>query len=295
VLFETPPPKPTLRERLDPWRPTLRYCMQTEVHVYAFSMAANILLSFFPFLIVMVSLCRYALEWQLAEQAVYLALRDYFPDPLGAFLQRNLRFTVDSRGPFQVVSVLLLLFTANGIFEPLEVALNRAWGIATNRSYFRNQLVSLGLILASGGLALTSTVFTAFNQQLWQQLFGKPEVTGAAAATFVGLAFFKMAAVPLSILMLFLVYWLLPNGKVPALRILPAAAVVGVALEALKYVNLLSWPWLRAKLEREYGPFVYSVTIVLWGFLASMVVLAGAEWAARSGGRDSLQSTGASR
>ena len=25
--------------------------------------------------------------------------------------------------------MLLLLFTANGIFEPLEVALNRVWGI----------------------------------------------------------------------------------------------------------------------------------------------------------------------
>ena len=26
--------------------------------------------------------------------------------------------------------MLLLLFTANGIFEPLEVALNRAWGVS---------------------------------------------------------------------------------------------------------------------------------------------------------------------
>ena len=32
---------------------TFRYWMQTEVHVYAFSVAANVLLSFFPFLIVM--------------------------------------------------------------------------------------------------------------------------------------------------------------------------------------------------------------------------------------------------
>ena len=31
----------------------------------------------------------------------------------------------------------------------------------------------------------------------------------------------------------------------------------------------------------EYGPFVYSVTIILWGFFASLIMLAGAEWAAR--------------
>jgi hypothetical protein len=32
------------------------------------------------------------------------------------------------------------------------------------------------------------------------------------------------------------------------------------------------------KLAMEYGPFVYTVTIILWGFVASMVILAGAEW-----------------
>ena len=37
---------------------TFRYWMQTEVHVYAFSIAANVLLSFFPFLIVSVTLSR---------------------------------------------------------------------------------------------------------------------------------------------------------------------------------------------------------------------------------------------
>ena len=36
-------------------RPTFRYWMKTEVHVYAFSIAANVLLSFYPFLIVSVA------------------------------------------------------------------------------------------------------------------------------------------------------------------------------------------------------------------------------------------------
>jgi len=74
---------------------------------------------------------------------------------------------------------------------------------------------------------------------------------------------------------------------VPALKIVPAAILVGLILEVLKYVNVLTWPWLRAKLQREYGPFVYSVSIVLWSFLAAMVVLAGAEWSpARRAGSD---------
>ena len=36
------------------------------------------------------------------------------------------------------------------------MALNRVWGIACNRSFLRNQLVSFGLIFACGGLAFLS-------------------------------------------------------------------------------------------------------------------------------------------
>ncbi|MEP7362454.1 MAG: YihY/virulence factor BrkB family protein [Acidobacteriota bacterium] len=293
MLFSTLSFRTGLFPGLPAWRRTLRYLMETEVHVYAFSMAANILLCFFPFFIVMVSICRYLLHWQAAEQAIYIALGDYFPDDrFGEFIIRNLKVVIAQRGPFQLVSVLLLLFTANGIFEPLEVALNRAWGITKNRSYLRNQLVSLGLILACGGLALLSTVLTAVNQELLVKLGIASESTA-----FVGAMMFKLAAVPISIVMLFSIYWLLPNAKIPVAPLLPVSLLVGAALEVLKNINLWTWPWLRAKLNHEYGPFMYSVTIILWGFLASMVVLAGAEWAARSreeaAEREGLQTVGA--
>jgi YihY family inner membrane protein len=260
-------------------RPTLAYWMETEVHVYGFSIAANVLLSFFPFLIVIFSLCRYVLGWHTGVDAIDLVLNDYFPGQLGEregfldFIRRNLLATAGSRRTLQLVSLLLLLFTANGIFEPLEVALNRVWGITRNRSYLRNQVVSLGLILACGTLALASAVLTGMNVKL---LGGSTWL-----ARFLTMALFKTAAVPTTMLMLFLVYWLLPNAKIAARRVLPAAVAVGVLLEALKYINLLTWPLWRDKLKAEYGPFVYSVTIILWSFLGAMLVLAGAEWAAR--------------
>ena len=64
--------------------------MQTEVHVYAFSVAANVLLSFFPFLIVIISVSRLLFNEQATVNAIDLALRDFFPDALGKFLQHNL-------------------------------------------------------------------------------------------------------------------------------------------------------------------------------------------------------------
>jgi membrane protein len=252
--------------------------MQTEVHVFAFAVSAGLLLSFFPFLTVMLSICRYVLKWRAGVSAVYFALNDYFPDTMGQFIRRNFEVTVASRGPVQVVSLILLFFTASGIFEPLEVALNRVWNCPRNRNYFKNQLISLGLIFACGALMLVSTTLTALNTGF---LSGTSLPKTAPLANFLGLLLFKAAAIPLSMLMLFLIYWLLPNCKIKPARIVPAAIVVGLLLELLKYVNLWTWPYLRAKLQSEYGPFYYTVTFILWGFLAALVVLAGAEWSAR--------------
>jgi membrane protein len=256
---------------VEPWRPIARYCMQTEAHVFALAVAASVLLSFYPFLIVMLSFCRNVLHSQAALDAIALALDDYLPGDLGNFVWRNL----PSRGSVQALSMVLLLFTANGVFEPLEVALNRAWGVVKNRSYLRNQLVALGLIFLCGGLALLSVMLTAMNS-VWAARW-----TRARTEVWMNMLFFKMAAVPISILALFFIYWLLPNRKIKPVKVVPVAILVGLMLEALKYLMLLAWPLVRDKLAREYGVFHNSVTILLWSFMAAMIVLAGGEWAAR--------------
>jgi len=247
---------------------TFHYWMETEVHVFGFSIAANVLLSFYPFLIVMISVCHKLLGWKTAGDAINLAIRDYFPDQLGVFISSGL-----PHRSLQIASVFMLLFTANGIFEPLEVALNRAWGIRQNRSFVRNQAVSLGLIFVCGTLGLVSSLLTGMNMR---------DLGGDIFSRFMSVVIFKTAAVPMSILILFLIYWRLPNAKISPRFALPPAVFVGLALELLKYVNLLTWPLWRKKLHAEYGPFYYSVTILLLSFLAAMVSLAGAEWAAQA-------------
>lgn len=253
--------------------PTLRYWMQTEVHVYAFSIAANVLLSFFPFLIIAMSLARPVFGYRTTVAAIDFIFRDYLPGALGQFLHSGARNNLPPQGrPLQVVSLVLLLFTANGIFEPLEVALNRVWGIRKNRSFFRNQLVSLALIFACGSLALLSFGVTALHQE---------SLTASRVQASVEVLFLKIAAVPLAALILFLIYRYLPNGKPPLNRVIPAAIGVGLLLEALKYLNILVWPRFQDKIAREYGVFQYSVTLIFLGFFTSLLVLAGAEWAAR--------------
>jgi membrane protein len=259
--------------------PTVRFLTATEAHVYAFSIAANVLLSFFPFLLTLILLCRWVFHWERGVQAILFAVSNCFPDYHGgAYLDISglLNHAAWAHRRVSMLSLLMLFFTANGIFEPFEVALNRAWKVKKNRSYLRNQLVSLGLIFLCGILVLLSTLLFAGNGGIVSQT-----IKAGFVGDFSSSILFKLAALPPSALIIFLVYWILPNRRIPAKPLIPVSIVVGMLLTALNYLNLLTWPWLFVKLKGEAGPFVHSASIILWSFFAALVVLAGAEWSAR--------------
>jgi uncharacterized BrkB/YihY/UPF0761 family membrane protein len=251
---------------------SLRFLLQTEVHVYSFAVAANILISFFPFLVAMILLCRYVLHWQAAVDVIFQTLNTYFPEGFGV----NFKGYLMGVHKFSWLSVFLLLFTANGIFTPLEVALNRIWRVKENRSLLRNQVVSLGLIFACGALVLTSICVTTVNVRFLTSTFGASRFNAVLQTIAL-----KVTALPITMLMIFLIYWLLPNAKIPVKRLIPVSAAVGVLLEISKWINIVTWPYLRAKLLNEVPPFVQSISIILWSFIGTMILLVGAEWSAR--------------
>jgi uncharacterized BrkB/YihY/UPF0761 family membrane protein len=250
------------------------FLLQTEVHVYSFAVAVNVLISFFPFLVAMIILCRSVFHWQAGVDVIIQTVNNYFPEGFGVNFRGYLSAAPSHK--FSWLSVFLLLFTANGIFTPLEVALNRIWRIKENRRFWRNQAIGLGLIFVCGILVLVSVSATSLNVPYLREKFG----SSLSRATFQ-FAVFRIVALPTTMLMIFLIYWRLPNRKIPMKRLIPASAVVAVLLEVSKYLNILTWPWLRAKLEREVPPFVQSISIVLWSFMATLILLTGAEWSAR--------------
>ncbi len=256
-------------------RSTARYMLRTEVHTFAFSVAANSILSFFPFLLLLMTLIRNVFHSRVMYSVIENLLRDYIPTGQ-EFVIRNLNALVTAHQRAQVFSLAMLLVTSTGIFMPLEVALNRVWGFRSNRSYLRNQLISLGLVFACGTLALLSVGLTAGNVAIVKSaLHGY----GAWYITLVDFITMKVFSILATIAIFFLVYWLLPNGKVPARGVLPAAVIMGLLSEALKYVYIFALPWLN--FAEVYGPFAISVSLMFWSFLSGMLLLTGAHLSAR--------------
>jgi membrane protein len=260
---------------------TLRYLMRTEVHTYAFSVAANAILAFFPFIVLLMTLTRKVFRSPVMYDVVVQLLRDFLPAGQD-FIVRNLSVLVNARKGVQVASLLILLFTSSGVFLPLEVALNRVWGIKKNRSYLGNQIISLGLAFAVGLLTLISIALTAGNHLLIDAAFADNSIL-ARTLTSVVTKVFAMAA---SISIFFLIYWLLPNAKIPARCVMPAALAAGVLWEGAKYVYIFALPWLDFK--EVYGPFALSVTLMFWAFLSGLLLLGGAFLSAESAENDPI-------
>jgi len=248
---------------------TLRYLMQTEVHTYAFSVAANSILSLFPFIVLMLTVIRRVFHSPAMYNVVLELLRDYLPSNK-EFVIRNLQFLASVKGRGQVLSLVMLLITSTGVFLPLEVALNSIWGFKKNRSYLMNLLVSLGLALGCGSLAMLSIALTAENLKMLGLVVGDQNIV------FRGLGFIvmKASAILATIAIYFLIYWLLPHGKVPVRAVLPAAVITGLVSEAAKYIYIFALPWLN--FQEVYGPFAVSVSLIFWSFWSGMLLLGGA-------------------
>jgi len=251
------------------WHTSL-YLMQTEVHTFAFSVAANALLSFFPFVLLLLTLTRHVFHSPAMYDVVLGLLRDAMPSGQD-FVVRNFNALAGARHRVQIVSLVILLFTSTGVFVPLEVALNQVWGFPRNRPYWKNQAISLVLAFGCGVLALLSVALTAGNIRALEFLLH------GHAAFFVrwfGFGVMKGFAIAASIAVFFLIYWALPNGKVPPRAVLPAAIIIGLCSEVLKYLYLLALPWLN--FQEVYGPFALSISLMFWAFLSGMLLLAGA-------------------
>lgn len=254
---------------------TVRYLMRTEVHTFAFSVAANAILSFFPFVMLVMVLVRRVFRSQAMYQVVVQLLRDYLPAGQD-FVIRNLNAMVGARHQAQLASLVILLVTSTGIFLPLEVALNRIWGFPENRSYLGNQVISLGLAFWCGVMALLSVGMSAGNVELMEFIL---HGHATSLVRLVGFLTMKIFAIGASIAIFFLIYWLLPNGRVPARAVIPTALIMGLLFEALKYAYILALPKLN--FAEVYGPFSLSVSLMFWAFLSGLLLLTGAHLSAQ--------------
>ncbi len=257
----------------------ISYLLDSEVHTFAFSVAANAILSFIPFIVLL-----YTLSWSVfhsqAMTDVVSEMVVYFFPSSHDFIVRNLMFAASRHG-VHIFSIIMILISCTGIFLPLEVALNQAWGVVKSRNYLMNQLVALGLAILMVVLGMGSVVASAWQRQfLGWVFFGNIDNFVFKGISWMWLAFSTGVA---CIAFFFCIYWLLPNCKVRPMPVLRVSIVTGIIWLMAKYVFVLVLPHLD--LQALYGPFYISVGLLFWAYVSGLILFAGAQYSVARMGR----------
>ena len=93
-----------------------RYLMDSEVHTFAFSVAANAILSFIPFIVLLYTLSRSVFRSQTMV-AVVNDMVQYFLPSNQEFVAASLSGAAAHQG-VQVLSLIMILVACTGIFLP---------------------------------------------------------------------------------------------------------------------------------------------------------------------------------
>ena len=108
------------------------YLLDAEVHTYAFSVAANAIISFIPFIVLLYTISRAFFHSEAMVEVVGKMVHYFLPsnqDWVAASLA-----AASARHGVQALSVVMILISCTGIFLPLEVALNQTYGVIKHRS-----------------------------------------------------------------------------------------------------------------------------------------------------------------
>lgn len=259
----------------------VRYLLDSEVHTFAFSVAANAILSFIPFIVLLYTIALSVFHSTAMADVVSDMIHYFFPSNQD-WIAKNLVLAAPRHG-VQAFSLVMILISCTGIFLPLEVALNQAWGVAKSRNYIMNQLVAFGLAILMVALGMISIVLSAGQRQILAFVF----FHHTDNLIFNGLTYFWLAICTgvACILFFFSIYWLLPNCKVPVRPVLRASIVTGLIWLFAKYAFVAILPHLD--LKSLYGPFYVSVGLLMWAYISGLILFAGAQFSvARLGSKD---------
>jgi membrane protein len=192
---------------------------------------------------------------------------------------------IESRGAMSIVSVGFLLWSALGIFSALSSGISRVFENAPKRPFIQDKLVGLLLMGLTGVLALASLIIGIVTGALQAAASGLlADIPGGGTAVWViGL----VAPMLLIFLAFWVIYRVVPNRPVSWGEVLPGAVVAALLWTVLRF----GFTWYAtsvANYESAFGPLSTGITLLVFLYFASVIVLLGAEFARASALDDEL-------
>ncbi|MDQ2941476.1 MAG: YihY/virulence factor BrkB family protein [Chloroflexota bacterium] len=247
--------------------------MRHEALQYAGSMAYFGVLSIFQLLVLGVVVFSLLLGDERARAFVLEQVQAGSPlDP--ATINGVIDAVIESRGGITIVSGGFLLWSALGVFSSLSSGIERAFESKKARPFVQDKLIGLFLMAITGVLAVASLVIgiaTGIVQDAAGDVLARVPGGGAALAA-IGLV------VPaLLIFVAFVaIYRIVPNRHVSLGEVWPGALVAALLWTILRF-GFTYYATQVAHYDSAFGPISTGVTLLVFLYFASVIVLLGAE------------------
>lgn len=174
-----------------------------------------------------------------------------------------------------LVGVATFLVLATGAFVEIQDSLNLIWKAQPSstglRALLRTRILSLALVVGMGFLLLVSLLIdaavTAAGSYLGTSLFGEIAVLGILNSAFTFVIAFLLFA---------MIFKVLPAVRLAWRDVWTGALVTGLSFTIGKF--LIGFYVGQSGIASSYGAAASIITILLWIYYSSLILLFGAEF-----------------
>jgi len=261
---------------LSAWRGFLGFYRSDNL-TYAASIAYYALLSLFPFLLLALAMLGNATADEHDRTTVLNFVLRYFPRQFD-FITRQLDAFRGNSVTLGIASTLALMWGALGFFGAITTAVNYAWGVEKQRSYWKHKLFSFVMMTLAGVTLLVALLLVSAYQLVGAGWFA------IVVTQFPGLMVLRawitrQATTLLFIFVVGLVYYFVPNAKVRFRDVWIGALVTGLLWKGA--LEGFSW-YMRdmTRFTQVNGSIAAVIIFLIWVYLQAVILLYGVEFTA---------------
>ena len=245
--------------------------MGDHVGAYAAQSAFFILLSFIPFMMLLLNIIQYT---PLTEEAVSSAVMSIIPEDFHGVVKTIIMEIYRRSSAILPVSAIIALWSAGKAITSLTYGLNTVYHVKETRNYFVNRLRSMLFTLFFIGAFLVTLVLMVFGRSIQQAL----TEYFPAVAEFTGMLLSLRTVITMAALMFtfVLMYRFVPNRKVSFESQIPGALVTTISWQILS-VGFSFYLEYFPGVTRMYGNLTTMILLMLWVYFCMYLVLVGAE------------------
>ena len=236
------------------------------------------LMSLFPTLLLAVSLLGLIGQYPATYDAIMDYLRDVAPRSVVVPIDSSLRSALQNKSGAAtavVISVAVALYGTTGVLESCRRALNVVFRAERTRGFLHRKALDAAFTFVLMTLAIATGVFIVVGGRFADDLLGFIGLDESARTIW---SLLRWPAALLSAMLGFsLVYYVVPDVRHRAFHLVTPGALIGVLLWLLVSILFSQHFATVSSTSALYGAFTGAILVVVWLWLTSVALLAGAE------------------